>query len=155
MRNSNSQRAGVFLLAGVLAAMPLFAQRPPTPNPVAPRPAKLAPDTLGRCLAVLDLTDPQKASIRVAVEAVQPTLFALNEQLRADHEALQSAIEAPSPEACTVGAAVLKVRAGEEAIKSEMGSLQRKIEALLTAEQKLKFAGCLEGSGRPGPSPRG
>lgn len=157
MRNSNSQRAAAFILAGVLAAMPLFAQRPPAPNPGGPKPEILAPDPLGRCLSVLlDLTDAQKAQIRTAVEAAQPALRVLNTQLRADHEALKSALEAPSAEACTVGAALLKVKADEGAIKSEMESLQRKIEAVLTLEQKAKFAGCLEGLGRGKPSsPRG
>lgn len=151
----NSHRAAALLFAGVLVATPLLAQRTPAPNPRVPRsdrrePERLAPDSLGRCLAVLDLTDVQKAEIRAAVSAVQPALGALHEQLRADREALERTIEVPSPQACTVGDAVLKVKAGEEAIESEMKSLQRKIEAALTAEQKLKFAGCLEGLGRPG-----
>ena len=155
MRNSNSQRTAAILLAGFLFATPLFAQRPPAPGPGGPKPERLAPDPLGRCLAILDLTDAQKAQIQTAVEGSQPALRTLNTQLRADHEALKIALEAPSPEACTVGVALLKVKASERAISSEMQSLQRKIEALLTAEQKTKFTGCLEGLGRGTKSPRG
>lgn len=137
----------VSVMTAVLSSTPLLAQRTkPTPHP-----ERLAPEPLGRCLAVLDLTDAQKAGIRAAVETAQPALRTLNEQSRTDREALKNALAAVSPEACIVGAALLKVRTDEAAIKAEMARLQSTIEALLMPEQKAKLAGCLEGRGR---SPR-
>lgn len=141
---TRSISATAFLLAVVFAATPLFAQERPSRGPET-----LAPGLLGRCLTVLELTDAQKEGIRSAVAAAKPALRAAHEQLRAARQEFKTAIEASSPEACSVGASFLKMRAAEQAVNAEMAALRTKIEALLTSDQRLKFTGCVEGSDRP------
>ncbi|MFA6955087.1 MAG: periplasmic heavy metal sensor [Thermoanaerobaculia bacterium] len=97
-----------------------------------------------RCLSIVNLTEDQKTQIKAILDAAQPTLKALNETLATDRQALRAAIEATSQDACAIGTALIKVQTDEKAIRAELEKTKASIEALLTTEQKLKLAGCLE-----------
>ena len=97
-----------------------------------------------RCLHVVGLTDGQKADVKALLEAAKPGMEALHAALKADREALRAALGATSPDACAIGAAVLKVEADLKAIGEELKKLRAAIEALLTPEQKAKLEGCLQ-----------
>jgi Spy/CpxP family protein refolding chaperone len=97
-----------------------------------------------RCLAILDLTDAQKADIKALVVAETATLKGLHDTLATDRQALVAALGATTPDACAVGAALLKVHADREAIRAELAKIATGVESLLTAEQKTRFEGCVQ-----------
>jgi Spy/CpxP family protein refolding chaperone len=102
---------------------------------------------LGQCFRALNLTDAQRADVKALVETEIPVLQALHETVKADEEALKALLEGTAPEPCGVGTAFLEVHADRGAIRAELQSFRTKIEALLTAEQKLRLAGCLDAHG--------
>lgn len=134
------------------AVMPAGAGNPAGTQPGPGDPDGMGPlGPIGRCLAAIGLTDAQKADIKALLEAEAPTLQALHETMKTDEEAVKTAVEATTPDPCAVGTAVLKVHADREAIQAELETLRTKLEALLTAEQKLKLAGCLSVFNPPRP----
>ncbi len=124
-------------LALALAAAPLLAAAP-APGPKGPLAGYL------HCLGVAGLTDVQKADVKALLEAARPGTEALLATLKSDREALRAAVTAATPDACAVGAALLKVEADLKAIGEDGKALRTAIEALLTPEQKLKLEGCLK-----------
>jgi Spy/CpxP family protein refolding chaperone len=139
------RRNAVLVLVLLLSATTLLAQAPPPPGDGPHRPA----GPFGRCLSILGLSTAQQEGIKAALEAAGPTLQALHETLRTDREALKAALDAATPDACAIGTAVLKVESDQKAIRAEMDKLKASIEAILTPDQKLKFAGCMEGQAAP------
>lgn len=136
-------------LALALAAGPLFAlDAPPRPRPGPQGPLA----GYLRCLAVVDLTEAQKADVKALFEAAKPELEALRATLKADREALVAALGAATPDACSVGTAFLKVEADRKAIREATAELRTAVEALLTAEQKAKLEGCLKAPRPNGPA---
>lgn len=137
-------------LALLLAATPLLAAGPSAPPAGAPPAGGPAAGPQGplagylRCLAVVGLTETQKADVKAILEAAKPALDALHATLKTDREALRAAITATNPDACAIGAAVLKVEADRQAIGDELAKVRAAIEALLTPEQKAKLEGCLK-----------
>lgn len=141
----------------------LYAQRgpggpggPAGPDPQmngaqAAAPDANGPGAIGRCLAVVGLSDAQKADIKALVVAAAPALKTLHDTLNTDQDAVKAAVEAATPDPCAIGTAVLKVRADREAIETEIQTLRTKIEALLTVDQKLRLAGCIDGLTPPKP----
>ena len=90
-------------------------------------------------LSRLDLTEAQKADVKRIIESRKATFDSLHERARADWEALDAAAEAQSPNAATVGAAYLKVRANREAMRAERQALMDQVRAILTPEQRQKL----------------
>lgn len=106
-------------------------------------------------LASLDLTETQKTQIKAKIVAERDTIKPLREQMKADHDALRAAAEAPNADAATVGKAFLKVQKDREAIKAEMQKVKDSIASVLTPEQQAKLDGYLSAMhprrhGRPG-----
>jgi Spy/CpxP family protein refolding chaperone len=131
-------------LALALVAAPLLAvDAPAGPPPGAQGPQGPIAGYL-RCLHVVGLTDVQKADVKALLEASKPGMEALHATLKADREALRTAVTAAAPDPCAIGTAFLRVEADVEAIGEELKELRTAIEALLTAEQKAKLEGCLK-----------
>jgi len=128
-------------LALALVAVPLLAADPSTGAAAAPK------GPLGgylSCLRIVDLTEVQKADVKVLLEAARPKLEALHVTLKADREALRAAVGAPTPDPCAIGKAFLKVETDVKAVGEELKAVRTAIEALLTPEQKAKLEGCLK-----------
>jgi len=96
------------------------------------------------CLTILDLTDQQKTDILAVLEAAKPALEADLAAVKAARETLRTDLDAPTPEACTIGADALAVKAAVETLRSEREGVRTSIEATLTPEQKVRFEGCLD-----------
>lgn len=126
------------LVIGVLAAGPALAQAKPEGPPKGPI------GHLLKCLSIVDLTDAQKQQIRTILETEKPVMEGLVQQLRTDAQALQAAMEANPPVACTVGDAFLKVHADRVAIRAELQKIKTAVDAVLTPEQVAKLNGCLQ-----------
>lgn len=78
-----------------------------------------------------------------AAQRLQADLRADLEPLRANEkqlrEALRTQVEAANPNACSVGQALLAVRANEEAIRDAVEEYDRQFSALLTPEQLARY----------------
>ena len=70
-------------------------------------------------LEKLDLTQAQRDELRQLAEAARPGFLAQRVQRQADRAALRTALEAPNPDATTIGTLVLKARQGREAARAE------------------------------------
>jgi Spy/CpxP family protein refolding chaperone len=105
------------------------------------------------CLGAVGLTDQEKADAKAILEAEKPVLEGLVGQRGADGKSLQALLQATTKDPCAIGNALLKVSADKNAIKDEFVKIGASIEALLTAEQKAKFQGCI--AGIRGPSATG
>ena len=92
-----------------------------------------------RGLSRLDLTESQKADVKRIMESRKATFDSLHERMRADHEALNAAAEAQSPNTSAVGAAYLKLRADREAMHAERKATMEQIRSVLTPEQQQKL----------------
>jgi Spy/CpxP family protein refolding chaperone len=112
-----------------------------------------------RGLSRLDLSETQKAEIRGIRESRRAAHAPLRTRCRADRVALRAAADAPSPDAATVGAAFLRVRANRETMRAERQKTMGEVRAVLTNEQRERFDTMREnfrerhrgmGRGRPG-----
>ena len=133
------------LVALLVPAAPAAAAAPAPPvdpQAIAALPGPIA--SFLHCLAVVGLTDQQKADTKAILEASRPVIEGLAAQLAADAKSLKVLVDA-GKDPCAIGAAVLKVGADEKALKDAFVKIGTSIEALLTAEQKAKFQGCLAG----------
>jgi Spy/CpxP family protein refolding chaperone len=97
------------------------------------------------CLRVLNLTEAEKTAIRQFIDGEKPTLQSLHETLKTDRQSLKADASAVPPDPCKVGADFLKVVSDRQAIRAELDKIKDFIESQLTAEQKARFEGCLEG----------
>ena len=121
-------------LAGDLAAA--------VPGPAIPDPIR----AFLHCLGAVGLSDQQKADAKTILEAGKPVLEGLHQQVVADRKAVADLLGTGSPDPCAVGSAVLRVGADRKAVKDELVKIGASLEALLTADQKTKFEGCLAGT---------
>lgn len=98
---------------------------------------------LGRSLPVLKnrlgLTDQQVAEIQQLLRKHREAVFPLQQDLRAKQHALVNALEAPQPDAATVGRLVIEQRALRQQIQKLNQQLQSDVRAVLTPEQQQKF----------------
>jgi len=95
-------------------------------------------------LAKLDLSQEQKDQIRSFAEAARPQLQALREQQKSNRAALRALLDAATPDTKAIGEAMLKVKAGREALDAERQKLHDATVSVLTPEQRVKFETYLE-----------
>jgi Spy/CpxP family protein refolding chaperone len=141
------------LLAAVVAALIAAVAGPATAGltapPMEPGVAPAVPGPIAaflHCLGVVGLTDQQKADAKAILEAEKPVLEGLVGQRTDDGKSLQGLLQAATKDPCAIGSALLKVTADEKAIKDEFVKIGTSLEALLTAEQKVRFQGCIAGT---------
>jgi Spy/CpxP family protein refolding chaperone len=163
----------------LLASAPLVAQGPPPPGgPGGPggRGGPGGPGGQGgpgapkeAVVTFLKLTEAQAAAADTLATALKGTLDALDVEIKANREAVDTALAAAQPDAAAVGALVIAGRALEANVKVAHDDFDTKFTALLTDEQKSRLAifkevlealrppaggpqgGPPSGSGMPGP----
>jgi Spy/CpxP family protein refolding chaperone len=86
----------------------------------------------------LGLTEAQIASIQTLRESQRATIQPLVEQQRANREQIRAAVEAG--DAAKAGALLVANHQIAQQIKAARDAFRTSVEALLTAEQKAKFA---------------
>jgi Spy/CpxP family protein refolding chaperone len=146
------KRTASILTFIVITAASLFAQgRPPGPPPGA-----LA--GIDPLVAYLNLTADQKAAWDAARKEFDTAAQPLFDKQRDADEALHTALDAKSADACSIGTQMLAIRAIGDQIHAAHDALEAKLEAMLTADQKAKYeafeaaAQLLRGpEGHPGP----
>jgi Spy/CpxP family protein refolding chaperone len=87
----------------------------------------------------LGLTPEQAARIQELIRAYRNDIFPLQQELRAKTHALRNALEAPQPDATSVGRLLLERRALRKQIQEKNQKLRADIEAVLTPEQRQKL----------------
>ena len=105
----------------------------------------------------LNLNDAQKASWEAALTDVESQHAALGAKARSTQKALNEALNAASPDACTVGSLAIQAHAAMDQIKAAHDSLVAKLASYLTPDQKSKFdayvAAAMAQHREPGPPP--
>jgi len=101
----------------------------------AQRPAELL-----RLREQLGLTPEQVARIQERLRAHRNEVFPLQQELRAKTHELRNALDAPQPDATTIGQLLLERRALQRQLQEKRQKLRADLEAMLTPEQKQRLA---------------
>jgi Spy/CpxP family protein refolding chaperone len=146
MNRKRSTTIAAFTLAVLgLAALSLAAAQETKPrDPFAGR--------LERLSRVLDLTADQTANAQPLADALKARLEPFHDSARQQRKALHDLLEAPAPDARQVGQAVMALRQTREQARAAFEEFDRGFSALLTPEQKTRYATIKE---RHGPGHRG
>lgn len=135
----------LLLIAGTLtAAQPQRRQGPPPPNAPQNGPQQQAHGprhellTPGELAEFLDLSDAQKQQIEALRETLRTTAEPIREQLRANHELLEAAVDANNAQ--RAGELLIANRALHAQLEAAHATFAAGFEALLTSEQRAKFA---------------
>jgi Spy/CpxP family protein refolding chaperone len=94
-------------------------------------------------LATLDLSQDQKDKIKASFGARKPELQTLGAKAKTDRQALETLLAAPNPDPAAVGAAMLKVHANRQAMRTQMETMRADLNAILTPEQQANLKGYL------------
>lgn len=128
----------LILALSLAVAAPLAAQAPPGGGPPpAGGPGGGPPDQV--LADVLGFTEAQLAQLRTLAEARRASADSLRTQQMEAEKALGDALKASSPDAATVGAALLRVEGLRKQLASLDEGFRTSVAGLLTAEQKTKL----------------
>ena len=111
------------------------------PAPASPHP--FLRHRLRECLAIVDLTDAEKASIQAILDAAAPTIQADGDAVKTARQTLQTALEANPPDACAIGADALALKSARETLRAERQAVLQQVEAALRPDQVSRLEGCL------------
>ena len=126
------------LLALTLITTLALAQQPRRPMPMD---GPGGPDRGPRpdIAAFLGLTSDQKTQFDALHESLRTTVEPLFDRKREAEEQLHALVDAAKPDATAIGNQVLAMKAIDDQIKAAHDATKTKIEAILTADQRLKF----------------
>lgn len=116
------------LLAGALAAVAQPPDRPMHRGPGGPEGARF-----------LGLSADQQAQAKQLREARRPQMQALGQKLRENHQRLQEALAAASPDPAAVGAIVIEGHGLQQQMWKLREEGDKAFRALLTPEQQTKL----------------
>ncbi len=131
----------ILVLAAAVAG-PLAAQGPPPPGPAGPPPAggpQGGPPPDRVLVDILGFTDAQLVQLQQLAETRRTAAEALQKQVAEAEKALGAALGAATPDAATVGAAVLKVEALRKQFAPVEEAFRAGVAGMLTADQKSKL----------------
>ncbi len=97
------------------------------------------PAELLRLREQLGLTPEQIARIQERLRAHRNEVFPLQQELRAKTHELRNALDAPQPDATTIGRLLLERRALQRQLQEKQQKLRADLEAMLTPEQKQRL----------------
>ena len=153
------------LITSVFAQNPPRFGRPPSGDGTDNQSGRaLAP--LGGLKNALNLTDAQVTAIQALLQTRETRAQALRTEIEQKHTALETLLNATTPNPADVGNAAIALRVSEKKLPAERdwfitelkklltGDQQQKLDTLLAASPRLPFLG--GGPGGPGgPGPRG
>src|SRR5258708_34127684 len=130
------QRFGITALFIAALAPALVAQpRRPTDRPDAPPPPN--GDAL---VSYLNLTAEQKLTWTAARQTFETTVAPLHDQIESTQDQLRQLMDAKSTDAAAIGTLMIAIRDAHDQIKAQHDALDAKLEGVLTADQKTRFA---------------
>ncbi|HET8798431.1 MAG TPA: Spy/CpxP family protein refolding chaperone [Thermoanaerobaculia bacterium] len=86
----------------------------------------------------LDLSEAQKTQVQTLRESLRNTIEPLREQMRTNRQAIEAAVDAGNAQ--QAGQLLIAGKAIRDQIKTAHDNFETQFEALLTAEQKAKWA---------------
>lgn len=113
-----------------------LAMAQPAPPPGGEGPGEVG--RMGREARFLELTEEQVALVGQVVEQQRPQIDALHEQMRENRMQLREALDAPAPDAQTVGELVIQGERLRQQGRTLREGTEKAIEGFLTPEQKRK-----------------
>ena len=137
----NSTTRWIALAIVLLAATSLgaaqqdFRRRQPGPGGAMPA----GPPPLGHLEQVLDLTDAQKASLEALHEEQRQEAEPILAELRGLHESIRRALESETPDATTIGQAMIVAHAAEQRLRQLHRAGRERLASQLTDEQRARL----------------
>ena len=125
------------------AAAPALAQGPPP-----------GPPPIERIVAVLGLSDEQKATWEAAAQTLRATTAPLHQQARALHEEIEGLLNQGNPDPTAVGQKMIEMHALRQQMKAARETMDSTVASVLTPDQKSKLE-ALRATRPHGPFPGG
>ncbi len=138
LRRENFLTAIAVLAIMALIAGPLAAQTDQTATTVT-TPAPHQGMMLQRLTTKLNLSEEQQASAKTIFQEMQTKLQPLHAQAQQLHTQLKAALGATTPDAATVGQAVISMHQLRAQMKPIMQSYHQQFQALLNADQLATY----------------
>jgi Spy/CpxP family protein refolding chaperone len=88
----------------------------------------------------LQLTDAQKSAWQSARSDFEATVKSLHDQEKSIHDQIEQALSSTSPDPTAIGKLVIQGKSIRDQIKAAHDALESKLESVLTADQKTKYA---------------
>ena len=136
MKRTLTLFALVLIIAAVAVAAPPAR---PAAGPGGPPPRGeagiLSPEQLAEFLG---LTDAQKDQARLLADTMRGTIAPLRDQLRTNREQVEAAVDAGNAQ--HAGELLIASKALRDQVKAARDTFKTSFEAMLTTEQKAKFA---------------
>ena len=88
----------------------------------------------------LQLTDAQRSTLQSAHSDFEATARSLHDQERAIHDQIEQALSSATPDPTAIGKLVIQCKSIRDQIKAAHDALEAKLESVLTADQKAKYA---------------
>lgn len=129
------------LVAGPLAA----AQADQAAGTAVTVPSPHAGMMLQRLTVKLNLTEEQQASVKQLGADLQTKLQPLHQAQKQLHAQLKAALAAPTPDAATVGQAVIAMHQNGAQMKPLMQAYHQQLEALLNPDQLATYKSMVAG----------
>ena len=102
-------------------------------------PGEMHTDMMEAHFAALGLTEDQKTQAKQLHEELRAKAEPLMEQVREQHEAVETMLESANPDPTAVGRQVIAAHQTREQLKALHEDFKTRFTALLTAEQKEKL----------------
>jgi Spy/CpxP family protein refolding chaperone len=103
----------------------------------------------------LGLSADQQTQLKALHDEQRPQIQTLGQQLRENHERLQQALEAASPDPAAVGTIVIQGHALQQQMRKLHADADQAVRALLSPDQQTKFDALQALRGERGPMGRG
>jgi len=126
-------KRSIILTLVALAAAAAFAQPMPPGGPMPGGPGR---DPIA---SVLSLTADQKTAWEAAKRDFHTANQALFDKQRDTERQLHDALDAKSSDSCAIGALAVSLHATQEELETAHDGLRKKLESILTPEQRAKF----------------
>ena len=131
----------VAALAAILA-VPAFAQPPGGPGngPGGPGgPGAFGDRMVERLSRLLELTDAHRATLEQLADRLAETTRPIHEQMRANHQQLETLLDGANPDAAAVGRLVIANHGLQGQVKAARDLFDADFTATLTPEQKASY----------------
>lgn len=91
-------------------------------------------------VSYLNLTADQKTTWTTARQAFETTVAPLHDKIESAQDQLRQLMDAKSTDAAAIGTLMIAIRDVHDQIKAQHDALDTKLESVLTADQKTRFA---------------
>src|SRR5262245_33175020 len=150
-KETRMNRSLVAVLIMLALTVAVDAQRQGGPPPGGGMGMGQPPDPASALKAALNLTDAQVVSVQTLLQTRQQRAQTIQAEIEEKRLAFEAALNAPSPNATTVGNAAIALRASENKMVAERDWFLAELKKLLTADQQATLDNLIKaGTAIPG-----